>query len=103
MSGKTQDVAFQGTPTTVLGRGLVTYTVVGVPDLKPGGTGYLWPESPTGEIAGRHIAALGYPRLAANNSGLACWGNRIFIRDNDYIWCVGDPGKPYVPPEEVKP
>ena len=81
----------------------VTYNVVGVPDLKPRGFGHLWPEKPTGEIAERHIAALGFPRLRLSNSGLSCWGNRIFIRDNDYIWCIGDPGKPYVPPEEVKP
>ena len=100
-SGKTQDVAFQGTPATVLGRGLVTYTVVGVPDLKPKGSGHLWPESPTGEIAERHIAALGTPRLAMSNAGLACWGNRIIIRDNDYIWCIGDPAKPFAPAAEV--
>jgi hypothetical protein len=90
-----QDVAYQGTRATVLGRGLVTYTVVGVPDLKPKGKGYLWPESPTGEIAERHIAAFGSPRLAKCNSGVACWGNRIFVRDNDYIWCIGDPKIPY--------
>jgi len=103
LSGGAQGCAIQGTPATTLGRGLVTYTVAGVPDLKPRGKGYLWPESPTGEIAERHIAALGWPRLAANNSGLACWGNRIFIRDNDYLWCIGDPAKPFVPSEEVKP
>jgi hypothetical protein len=83
--------------------GVVTYTVVGVPDLRPRGNGYLWPEKPTGEIAERHIAALGTPRLTMSNSGLSCWGNRIFIRDNDYIWCIGDPAKPFVPPEQVKP
>jgi|GEM_PF-3639481 len=102
-SGKTQDVNFQGTPATYLGRGLVTYTAVGVPDLKPRGKGYLWAENPTGEIAERHIAALGTPRLAMSNAGLACWGNRIFIRDNDYIWCIGDPAKPFVRPEAVEP
>ena len=84
-------------------KGVVTYTVVGVPDLKPKGNGYLWPEKPTGEIAERHIAAVGTPRLTLSNSGVACWGNRIFIRDNDYIWCIGDRGKPFVPPEKVKP
>jgi len=99
-NGGAQDAAFQGTPATVLGRGLVTYTVVGVPDLKPKGKGYLWAENPTGEIAERHIAALGWPRLAANNSGITCWGNRIFIRDNDYLWCVGDPAEHWRAPEE---
>jgi len=84
-------------------KGVVTYTVAGVPDLKPRGKGYLWPEKPAGEIAERHIAALGTPRLTLSNSGLACWGNRIFIRDNDYLWCIGDPAKPFVPPEQVKP
>jgi hypothetical protein len=80
--------------------GVVTYTVVGVPDLKPKGNGYLWPEKPAGEIAERHIAALGKPRLTGSNSGLSCWGNRIFIRDNDYIWCVGNPAEPWRAPEE---
>ena len=103
LSGGAQGCAIQGTPATVLGRGLVTYTVVGVPDLKAKGKGYLWAENPTGEIAERHIAALGWPRLAENNSGVGCWGNRIFIRDNDYLWCIGDPAKPFVPSEEVKP
>ena len=81
----------------------VTYTVVGVPDLKPSGNGHLWSEKPTGEIAQRHIAALGTPRLTLSNSGLSCWGNRLFIRDNDYLWCIGDPAKPFLPPEQVKP
>ena len=100
-SGGAQDVAFQGTPATHLGRGLVTFAIVGLPDLKPKGTGYLWPESPAGEIAERHIAALGTARLAKSNAGLACWGNRIFIRDNDYLWCIGDPAKPFVPSEQT--
>jgi outer membrane protein assembly factor BamB len=102
-NGGAQDAAFQSTRATSLGRGLVTYTVVGVPDLKPRGTGYLWAEAPTGEIAERHIAGLGWPILAQNNSAPTCWGNRIFIRDNDYLWCIGDPAKPFLPPEQVKP
>jgi hypothetical protein len=103
LAGCTQEVNFRGTPATVPGRGLAIYTIVSLPDLKPLGQGHLWAEAPTGEIAQRHIAALGHERLAENNSAPTCWGNRIFIRDNDYLWCIGDPARPFVPPEEVKP
>jgi outer membrane protein assembly factor BamB len=89
----------QGMNSSDKDKGVVTYTVVGVPDLKPKGKGHLWSEKPTGEIAERHIAALGTPRLTLSNSGLSCWGNRIFIRDNDYLWCIGDPKKPWLPSE----
>ena len=103
LAGGAQDVNFQGTPATVPGRGLAIYTLVSLPDLKPQGQGDLWAEAPTGDLAQRHIAALGHVRLAENNSAPTCWGNRIFIRDNDYIWCIGDPAKPFLPPEQVKP
>jgi hypothetical protein len=33
-------------------------------------------EAATGDIAQRHIAALGHVRLAENNSAPTCWGNR---------------------------
>jgi outer membrane protein assembly factor BamB len=99
LAGSTQDVRFQGTPATVPGRGLAIYTIVSLPDLKPLGQGHLWSEPPTGDIAQRHIAALGHVRLAQNNSAPTCWGNRIFIRDNDYLWCVGNPAEPWHAPE----
>jgi hypothetical protein len=68
-------------------------------DLKPLGRGHLWAEALTGDIAQRHIAALGHVRLAENNSAPTCWGNRIFIRNNDYLWCIGDTEKPWAPGE----
>ena len=51
------------------------------------------------EVADRHIALLGSPYVVWGVSGITCWGNRIFIRSNDYLWCVGDPEKKWIGPE----
>jgi hypothetical protein len=56
---------------------------------------------PSGEVAERHIAFLGTPYIGWGVAGITCRGNRIFIRSNDYLWCIGDPAKLFVPPEEV--
>ena len=84
-----------GTP----GHGMMQYTVVSLPDLKPLGAGYLCAEAPAGEVRERHIARMGTARVVWGNAGVTAWGNRIFIRNNDYLWCVGDPSKPFVPVE----
>jgi len=74
---------------------MTTYTVVSLPDLKVLGAGYLCPETPAGEIAERHIARIGTARVVWGAAGTTCWGNRIFIRNNDYLWCIGNPQEPW--------
>ncbi len=54
---------------------------------------------PKGEILDRHIAIFGTDFLGWGAAGTTAWGNRIFIRSNDYLWCVGDPQQAWVPPE----
>jgi hypothetical protein len=88
-------------PATTPGHGMATYVVVSLPDLKEVGRGYLCPEAPAGEVRERHIARIGTARVVWGNAGTTCWGNRVFIRNNDYIWCIGDPAKPFVAPETV--
>jgi hypothetical protein len=77
------------------------YTVLNLADLKPTGAGLLVQPKPEGEVSERHIAFLGTPYIAWGVGGITCWGNRIFIRSNDYLWCIGDPAKPFVPPEAL--
>jgi outer membrane protein assembly factor BamB len=86
-------------PATKPGHGMMRYVVVSLPDMKPLGSGYLCPEAPAGEVRDRHIARIGTARVVWGNAGVTCWGNRIFIRNNDYLWCIGDPSKAFVPPE----
>jgi len=85
-------------PATTPGHGMTTYTVVSLPDLKVLGAGHLYPEAPAGEIAARHIARIGTARVVWGNAGITAWGSRIFVRNNDYLWCIGDPGKPLADP-----
>ena len=79
---------------------MMRHVVVSLPEMKPLGIGYLCPEAPVGDVRERHIARIGTARAVWGNAGITCWGNRIFVRNNDYLWCIGDPAKPYVPPEE---
>jgi hypothetical protein len=97
-TGGVQDTGFAG---IAPGKGMSVFTVVSLPGLKVQGTGHLYPEYPTGELAERHIARLGTPRIAWGQAGTTCWGNRIFIRNNDYLWCIGDPDKPFIGPEAL--
>jgi hypothetical protein len=88
-----------GNPKTSPGKGMEVYTIVALPSLKVLGMGYLCPEEPAGEVRDRHIARLGSARVAWGHAGITCWGNRIFIRNNDYLWCIGDTEKPWAPGE----
>jgi hypothetical protein len=76
-----------------------TYSIVSLADLKSLGSGLLVQPKPEGEVAARHIGFLGTPYIAWGVGGITCWGNRIFIRSNDYLWCIGDPAKQFAPPE----
>jgi outer membrane protein assembly factor BamB len=78
-------------PATTPGHGMTSYVVVSLPDLKKIGEGHLCPEAPAGEIRDRHIARIGTARTVWGNAGTTAWGNRIFVRNNDYLWCIGDP------------
>jgi hypothetical protein len=51
-------------------------------------------------LSERHIACIGTERVVWGNAGVTCWGNRIFIRSNDYLWCIGDPDAAWVPGEK---
>jgi outer membrane protein assembly factor BamB len=82
--------------------GVGSYSVVRLPDLKPIGGGVLVAPKPTGEVRQRHIAFLGKAQIGGGWTGITCFGNRIYARDTDYLWCIGDPEKPYLPPEAVK-
>ena len=88
-------------PAATPAHGMTTYAVVSLPELKQVGSGYLCPEAPAGDVRERHIAGIGTARAVWGNAGTTCWGNRVFIRNNDYLWCIGDPGTPYIPPERV--
>jgi hypothetical protein len=87
-------------PSRVPGFGLNSFGFNTLPDLKSAGYGYLCPEAPAGDVAERHIATIGTSRVVPTRAGISCWGNRIFIRDNDYLWCIGDPKAAYLSPEE---
>ena len=67
------------------------------------GIGWLANPTPEGEIKERHIGTLGSAYITWGAAGVAPWGNRIFIRNNDYLWCIGDPQKPWTPPEHYLP
>ncbi len=72
-----------------------SYSALALPDLTFLGEGFLAPPAPEGEVAARHIALLGTPYIAWGPAGITCWGNRIFVRSNDYLWCLGDPDEPF--------
>jgi hypothetical protein len=74
------------------------FTVQSVPDFALRSEALLAPPRPAGEVAARHVATLGSPYIVWGPAGVSCWGNRIFIRSNDYLWCIGDPAKPFAPP-----
>ena len=77
-----------------------TYTIHDSSDLKKLGTGFLAVAAPSDELRDRHIALMGTSMLNWGAAGVTCWGNRIFVRNNDYLWCLGDPAKPFAPPEK---
>jgi hypothetical protein len=83
--------------------GYTHFAVSTLPEMGPAGIGFLLHPPQTKEVTARHIALKGIPYLSWGSSGTTCWGNRIFIRSNDYLWCVGDPAQPWTPPEEYLP
>ncbi len=80
--------------------GSCTYRVHRMPEMQEVGLGLLCHPPQPEEVTARHIAFKGIPYLSWGCSGTTCWGNRIFIRSNDYLWCIGDPEKEWVPPEK---
>ena len=82
----------------------MVYRVYSLPDLKPVGVGFLAQPRPAGEVKDRWISFLGWPNQNWGAVGVTAWGNRWFMRSDDYLWCIGNPGKPYVPAEPgIKP
>lgn len=80
------------------------FAIFDVKTMKRLGEGLLAMDAdPEGDIRGRHIAHMGMDEINWGPSGPTAYGNRIFIRSNDHLYCIGDPKTPYVPPEEVRP
>jgi hypothetical protein len=81
------------------------YTIHEAPGLKRLGQGFLATPPLSDDLRARHIAAFGTDTIGWGAAGITCWGNRILIRNNDYLWCIGDLEKPFVPSDafEVKP
>ena len=75
-------------------KGYAAFEVVDRKTLKTVGKGLLCHEPAEGEIRERNISAFGWPELFGVTSTSA-WGNRLFIRSNNYLWCIGDPEKKY--------
>jgi hypothetical protein len=48
----------------------------------------------------RHIARIGTARTVWGSAGIAAWDNRLFVRNNDYLWRIGDPNKPFQAPDQ---
>lgn len=69
----------------------MTYTIIEKATMKEVGRGFLGEPAPTGEIRDRHVAFLGFPDISIGCTSLSAWGNRIYIRSKDYLWCIGDP------------
>jgi outer membrane protein assembly factor BamB len=67
-----------------------SYGVFDLATLRPKGQGFLAAPKPAGEVAERHIAFLGTPYIAWGVAGITASGNRLFIRSNDYLWCIGE-------------
>ena len=44
---------------------------------------------PEGDIRDRHIAHMGMDEINWGPSGPTAYGNRIFIRSNDHLYCIG--------------
>jgi hypothetical protein len=59
------------------------------------GKGFLAEPRPEGEVLERHIKLWGLPEIQFGRTHGSCWGNRIFIRSHDYLWCIGDPQQPW--------
>lgn len=77
-----------------------SFVTASMPDLKPTGFGLLVAPPATGELRERHVAFLGMWELHWTSRAVVCWGNRIFVRNHDYLWCIGDPQKPWRTPEQ---
>ena len=44
---------------------------------------------------------VGLPQRQRRPAGVTAFGNRVFFRSDYYVWCMGDPAKPFAPPEAV--
>ena len=69
--------------------------------LKQIGKGLLIEPLATGDIKARHIAFVGWPEIWSGYTKVSAWGNRIFVRTNDYLWCIGDPDKSFEAPAPI--
>lgn len=78
-----------------------SFETVALAELKTAGVGFLAGPKPTAAQKDKYIAQTGAPGWNWGVSAPLPWGNRIFIRSNDYLWCIGDPSQPYVAPEDV--
>ncbi len=76
----------------------IGFTLIQLPDLKVLGTGTL-DDSPSARQREHNIGMLGQPEVNVGPAGVTAFGNRIFYRSNQHLWCIGDPKAAWVPPE----
>ena len=103
--GNTHSLALGGGTVVVVNGGLqgngnqrnrlVSYSLAAAADLSLRGRGCIAEAQPTGEVLERHRALLGYGHVHFGHATATLWGNRIFIRSNDYLYCFGDPRQPF--------
>jgi hypothetical protein len=77
-----------------------SYVVLSLPDLTIVSRSFLVPPVPTNELRRRHIDLYGKDCWSPGSVGITAFGNRLFARSNDYLWCIGDPNAKWIPPEE---
>jgi hypothetical protein len=62
-------------------------------------------EPPEGDVLKRRLARVAVPIWQSSQGGnWGCsspmpWGNRIIVRNNDAVYCIGMPGTEFRPPE----
>lgn len=64
------------------------------------GKGTLLMDLPEGDVLKKRIARVAGPWWQWGRSSPTAWGNRVFVRSHDALYCIGDPDKPFVAPEE---
>ena len=68
--------------------------------LKKVGEGTLLMDEPTDEVIAKRIARVASDWWEWGASSPTAWGNRIFIRSHDALYCIGDPNAPMALPQK---
>jgi len=76
--------------------GGIGFAIVQLPGMKVLGQGTL-DDTTTPEQRQHDLDLLGMGPANPGPAGTTAFGNRIFFRSNHYLWCIGNPAKPYEP------